>query len=209
MRRIPVLLLVLCVAYSACADTPYFPVRKKAGDAGVSEFEAQWYGKALSRMKEPRLPEVSKDKKVVVYRFTILPTWGNPIAIRAQKQGGIFSLSARRLDGEGGYDPGHLVEQKDLKLSEADSRSLDSLVTALKFFHMPSEDEISGHDGDEWILEGVADGKYHIAQRWCAADYDPKKRKLEPFLALCKFLTDKSTLSERPKNRGVELIPAK
>jgi hypothetical protein len=207
MRLIPVL-LVLCVAYSACADTPYFPVRTKQGEAGVTDFEAQWYGKALSRMKEPRLPELSKDTKAVVYRFTILPTWGNPIAVRAQKQDGIFRLSARRLDGEGGYDPGKLVEQKNLKLSETDSKSLDSLVTALKFFHMPGHEDVLGFDGEEWILEGVADGKYHIVQRW-SADYDPKNRKLEPFLAFCKFLIDKSTLSERPKNRGHELIPAK
>ena len=209
MRLILVLLPILCVTYSACADSPYFPVRKKQGDAGISEFEAQWYGKALSLMKEPRLPEVAKDKKAVVYRFTILPTWGNPIAVRAEKQDGIYSLFARRLDGDGGYDPGKLVEQKDLKLSEPDSKSLDSLVTALKFFHMPSEDEVEGCDGDEWILEGVADGKYHFVQRWCAGKYDPKERKLQPFLALCKFLIDKSTLSERPKNKGHELIPAK
>ncbi len=39
-----------------------------------------------------------------------------------------------------------------------------------------------------------------------APSYDPGKRKLTAFLALCKFLVDKSTLSERPKNKGHKLI---
>jgi hypothetical protein len=42
--------------------------------------------------------------------------------------------------------------------------------------------------------------------RWCAPFYDPEKRKLTSFLSLCKFLLDKSTLSERPKNKGHKLI---
>ena len=155
-----------------------------------------------------RLPEIAKEGKAVVYRFTILPTWGNPIAVRARKEANTFTLSARRLDGEGGYDPGKLVEQKEVELTEVESMALESLIKELKFFRMSTDDETYGKDGDEWILEGVAEGKYHVVQRWCAAKYDPKKRGLEPFLALCKFLVDKSTLSERPKNKGREILPA-
>lgn len=208
MRLIGLFLLMMCGAFSP-QDAPYFPIREKDGDAGITTFEAEWYGKALSRMNEPRLPETAKDAKAVVYRLTILPTFGHPIAIRVQNGARGFDLAARRLDGQGGYDPGKLVEQKDVTLTGDDSKQLESLVAALNLFAMATDDDNRGLDGDEWIVEGVAAGKYHVVQRWCAAACDTKGRGLEPFLALCRFLIDKSTLSERPKNCGVEILPTK
>ena len=207
--RLLLFLLLLIFASPALPDASYFPVRKGANDPGVSEFEADWYGKALDRMKEPRLPGLAKDPRAVVFRFTILPTWGNPISVRAEKAGPIYKLFARRLDGQGGYDPGKLVEQPEVALTESDSTTLNSLIAAVNFFNLPTEDEVRGFDGDEWILEGVADGRYHVVDRWCAADYDPGKRGLEAFLTLCRFLIDKSTLTEVPRNKGHEIFPPK
>jgi len=146
------------------------------------------------------------DSSAEMYRITILPTWGNSIAVRVQKHGESYSLSARRLDGQAGYDPGKLVESKDVALGADDSKTLAQLIQDLNFFQMPTEDNVRGFDGDEWIIEGVSHGKYHIAERWCAPSYDSGKRKLTAFLALCKFLVDKSTLSERPSNKGHKLI---
>jgi hypothetical protein len=182
------------------------PIKTKAGDEGVTAFAAKWYGKSLELMKEPCLPEFAKDASAEVYRILILPTWGNPIVVRVQRRGKKFSLSARRLDGQAGYDPGKLVETKDIDLSSEDSIALDSLIQNLSFFQLAVDDDVKGFDGDEWILEGVSQGKYHVVQRWCAKDYDPKKRKLTTFLDLFKFLLDKSTLSERPKNKGHKLM---
>jgi hypothetical protein len=190
----------------AFADDSYFPIKTKAGGEGVTAFEAKWYGKSLERMNEPRLPEFVKDVSAEVYRIMILPTWGNPIAVRVQRHGELYDLSARRLDGQGGYDPGKLVKAKDIELGADDSKSLALLIQNLNFFQMPTNDDVMGMDGDEWIIEGVSQGKYHIAVRWCADSYDPEKRKLSAFLALCKFLVDKSTLSGRPKNKGHKLI---
>jgi hypothetical protein len=195
-----------CGITLAFADDSYFPIKTKVGDEGVTAFEAQWYGKSLERMKEPRLPDLAKDVKVDVYRMMILPTWGNSIVVRVRRNGKLYSLSARRLDGQAGYDPGKLVEAKDIDLSADDSDALDALIQNLNFFQLSTRDGVFGHDGDEWILEGVSQGKYHLVHRWCASDYDPKKRKLTAFLALCKFLLGKSTLSERPKNKGHKLI---
>jgi hypothetical protein len=197
---------LFCATASAAADDPYFPVKTKTGGEGVTGFESKWYGQSLERMKEPRLPEFAKDANADVYRITILPTWGNSIAVRVQKHGELYSLSARRLDGQAGYNPGKLVESKDIALGEDDSKTLGVLIQNLNFFQMSTEDDVRGMDGDEWIIEGVSQGKYHVAVRWCAPSYDPEKRKLTAFLALCKFLVDKSTLSERPKNKGRGLI---
>jgi len=184
----------------------YFPIRTKSGTEGVTAFESQWYGKSLERMNEPRLLARTKDPNAEIYRFTILPTWGNSITVRVQRHAELYSLSARRLDGQAGYDPGKLAESKDIELDANDSKTLEVLIQNLNFFRLPTDDGVMGFDGDEWIMEGVSHGNYHVVERWCAGDYNPRKRGLKPFLALCKFLIDRSTLSERPRNKGHKLI---
>jgi hypothetical protein len=187
----------------------YFQTTTKAGDERKTAFEAQksqWFGKFLAEMNEPTLPEFTKDVNVEVYRMIILPTWGNSILVRVQKHGTIYSLSSRRLDGQAGFELGKLVEAKDSELSEEDSKALQQLIQNLSFFQLAADDGVLGLDGDEWILEGVFQGKYHTVKRWCASSYNPDKRELKAFLHLCKFLVDKSSLSERPKNRGQKLI---
>jgi hypothetical protein len=201
---LPVLYCSLALAL-ARADSPYFPVKANAAD-GITAFEAQWYGKSLQRMNEPRLPASVSDPDAQIYRVMVLPTWGNSIVVRAEKHGKTYRLSARRLDGQAGYDPGRLVESKEVDLDNADSTTLEVLIYNLHFFQMPIRDDVIGFDGSEWILEGVAHGKYHVVARWSATSYGPDKRRLTNFLALYRFLLDKSELSQRPSNRGHKLM---
>jgi len=201
-----VFLEILCATASAFADDSYFPIKTKSGEEGVTPFEAQWFGKFLAQMKEPPLPEFTKDANAEVYRMMILPTWGNAILVRVQKHGAIYSLSARRLEGQAGFGVGKLVEAKDFELSAEDSKALEQLIRNLSFFQLATDDDVLGDDGDEWIFEGVSEGTYHVAKRWCASSYNPNKRGLMAFLNLCRFLVNKSTLSERPKNKGHKLI---
>jgi hypothetical protein len=116
VKAIILALALWCAAGLAFADDSYFPIKTNAGGEGVTAFRSKWYGESLERMNEPRLPELVKDVKAEVYRIMILPSWGNPIVVRVQKHGELYSLSARRLDGQGGYDPGKLVEAKDIEL---------------------------------------------------------------------------------------------
>lgn len=185
----------------AFADGPYFPIKTKAGEPGVSAFEAAWYGKCLDQMKEPRLPEAAKETNAVIYRMMILPTGGNPIAVRVQKLNGVYSISARRLDGKAGFYAGKLIEQKDIQLSEDDSRALDVLITNLNLFEMPTDDEVVGLDGVECIVEGVSGGKYHVVERWCPDSYNSQERSLKAFNALCRFLVDRSGLAKSSENK--------
>ena len=163
-------------------------------------------GKLLEKLHEPELTELNKDANAEVYRVMIFPTWGNLVLVRVQRHGELYSLSARRLDGQAGFETGKLIESKDVELNGEDSKTLETLIANLNFFQFAADDKVIGTDGDEWTIEGVSRGKYHIAERWCAADYNPAKRGLKPFLALCKFLVDKSKLSQRPSNRGRKLI---
>jgi hypothetical protein len=206
MRPIVAIFLLLFGSLAgAQVGGSYFPIRKQTGDEGVTAFEAQWYAKSLKRINEPCLPGLVKDPSVEMYRITILPTWGNPIVVRLRKQGETYALSARRLDGQGGYDPGKLVESKEVNLSLQDSRAFEALLHKLDFFHLRSADEVLGKDGDQSVLEGVYQGRYHVITRWTAS-YHTAERGLIDFADLCKFMIDKSTLSERPRNKGHKLI---
>jgi hypothetical protein len=190
------------------ADNSYFPIQTTRGGEGLTQFEAQWYSRFLEKMEEPPLPEFANNTTAQIYRILILPTWGNPICVQVQKHGDTYDLSARRLDGFAGYQVGALIESKRVQLDDTDSKALDALVSSASFFRLPSKEDKKwvGMDGDDWVLEGLSGGKYHVVSRWCASSYNSKKRGLKPFVALCKFLIDESTLSQRPENKGHKLI---
>lgn len=156
LRTILLVPTLLCSLALALADDSYFPIRTKDGTEGVTAFEAQWYSKCLERMNEPRLPELARDAKAEIYRVTILPTWGNAIAVRVSRRGESYNLSARRLSGQAGFEAGKLVEEKDIELGAEDSKALQVLLQKLNFFQLSTDDGFIGLDGDEWILEGVS-----------------------------------------------------
>ena len=187
-------------------ESPRIPAKTKDSKEGVTAFEAKWYGGNLKRLDEERLSDLAKGDNAEAYRMMILPTWGNTIMVRVEKKQGGFVLISKRLNGQAGYDPGKLAETREVTLSAEDTRKLTALFADAKFFEMPTEEDVRGFDGDETVFEGVSGRKYHVITRWCATAYDPKKRGLLAFNALCKFLNDKSKLSERPQNKGHRLM---
>jgi hypothetical protein len=201
-----VLLAPLLYALTWAFNRSYFPAQTKVETGVATASEAQWLDKFLARMNEPELPGFTKDVNAEVYRMIILPTWGNSILVRVEKHRTIYRLSASRLDGQAGFELGKLVEAKNFELSQEDSKALDQLIRNVSFFQLPTEDGVLGTDGEAWILEGVSQGKYHVVHRWAASSYNVKERRLTAFLNLCRFLVDKSALSERPKNKGHKLI---
>ena len=77
-----------------------------AGKKELSVFNSEWYSKHLKKMGERPLAAYASGN-ISVYRFTILPTWGNPVSVRLTINGTKAQIEARRLDGQGGYDPGN------------------------------------------------------------------------------------------------------
>src|SRR5262250_1510210 len=194
------LILVGLVALAAMSqqEDSRVPVKTKDLAEGVSAFEARWYDGNLKRLDEERLRDLAKGNDAEAYRMTILPTWGNTIMVRVEKRPDGFFLVSKRLDGQAGYDPGKLVETKTVQLAPEETQKLSELLSEARFFEMAKDQNVRGLDGDKTVFEGVFKGKYHVISRWCATAYDPKKRGLLAFNALCKFLIDKSKLSERP-----------
>jgi hypothetical protein len=176
---------------------PFFPHDEK-GRRGVSASQEQWYSKHLRVMQEESLQSLAKDKNAEVYRFTLLPTWGGPRSVRLSKKEDHFLMVFSRLDGDGGYDPGKLVEHKTASLRQEQVDEFKKLFARVHFFAQPSEDQNRGFDGSEWILEAVAGGQYHVVVRWTPKEYEPEKRGTVDFVKACEWLVAHAPANGEP-----------
>ncbi|HKW31080.1 MAG TPA: hypothetical protein VJT54_17280 [Verrucomicrobiae bacterium] len=167
---------------------------------------AAGFEESLTKMGETNLTSFASRSNDVCFRFTILPTWGNPVCIRIQQDEKIFRLVAKRLEGEAGYRVGKLVETKERVLSERESKELLRSIDALHFFEMPTtESNEDGRDGESWYLEGVQHGEFHKIERWTAG-FETKKRGLNELVKFCALLVKFAELEEPPKNKGHEIF---
>ncbi len=190
----------LCIGLADAQEASYFPL-DKAGVRGISDFENQWYSKILDRLGEQSLLE-SKPSRSEKFRFVLIPTWGNPRSVHLSITDGVAKIEGKRLDGQGGYDPGNLVEKTFVKLTELEVKEVRTLYDKLDFFRLNTRDKTKGKDGSEWILEVVDGRKYHVVVRWSPAEYDPDKRQTTGFVNLCKWLHKKAQFKEDAKNKG-------
>jgi hypothetical protein len=99
-----------CSVNSKTRDTVllYFPLKDSTQDStecanSLDTFMNVWYSKNLAAMKEPILAEYEADNET--YRFTWLRSFNEPITIRIQKVNSDFTLTVKRLSGQGGYKP--------------------------------------------------------------------------------------------------------
>lgn len=196
-------MILLCCVSVFAADAKKSDVYKKVKKT-LSVFEDEWYGKCFKRLEEPSLTTFDS-KKSNVYRFTVLPTWGNAVSVRLTIKDESVEIEARRLDGQAGYEPGKLVEKKSAALSTEDIKEFKKLFDKLKFYDMETEDKNRGFDGSEWIIEALQDGKYHYVTRWSPA-YDTKRRGTTDFVDVCKWIYKKCPLKSDLTNKGNVII---
>jgi len=194
------LFALLCIGLADAQAPSYFPV-DKIGVSGISDFENQWYSNILDRFGEQSLM-VAKPSRTKVFRFLLIPTWGNPRSVHLSITDGFAKIEGKRLYGQGGYDPGKLIEKTSFKLTEAEVKELTTLYDKLDFFNLNTRDKMQGKDGSKWILEVVDERKYHVIVRWSPTEYDPDKRQTIGFVNICKWLHKKAQFKEDAKNKG-------
>ena len=124
-----------------------------------------WYGQHLRAAGEARLcPSAAVEE----YRFLWLRSFHRPVVVRvAADSAGRATLTARVLDGAGGYEPGRVARDTTFTLSPDRWRELRRRLD-MGFWHVPTHpppDGLIGLDGAQWILEGVAGGQYHVVDR--------------------------------------------
>lgn len=115
-------------------------------------------------MKEPILADCEED--IEIYRFTWLRTFHNPIMIRAQKVKSNFTLTVKRLSGQGGYEPGQIIMNKTFKIKETEWNEIQSKLKQINFYQLNAENDFRGFDGAEWIFEDATQNNYHFTTRW-------------------------------------------
>lgn len=147
---------------------PFFPVGSEDGPASLSEFRVEWYSKHVRAMREPSLWELSrKGSAATTYRFLLLPSFTHPIAVRVTKDGTGATLRAVVMSGKGGYLPGRPAIDHTLRLDAAQWAELEKQVEAANFWTLPTKErDDSGSDGEQYIVEGLSGGRYHVVDRW-------------------------------------------
>ena len=175
--------LLLVLAGSLAAQTQYFPPRVfcRAGEAEP----CNWYAPHLRAMGEPSLWELSKSQSVESYRFLWLRTFHHPVSARLDlRSDGSAELVVKVLSGQGGYKPGHLTQNRTLKISKDSVDYFLELLNKAQFWTAPTEQEADGVgcDGAQWIMEGVKTSQYHVVDRWSPKEGPYRKAAL--FLAI-------------------------
>lgn len=143
-------------------DRTYFP--DGAIHPGRDDFLVRWYSEDLFAMREPSLWALSReDPGAVAFRFTYLPSFRRPLAVRVIPAGDSATLHAVRLDAVSGYAGGKPTDRRTVKLSEDQWAGLKRLVNDAGFWTLPNEMWTSGvADGAGYVFEGIEGGKYHV-----------------------------------------------
>jgi hypothetical protein len=153
------------------AGIPIRPCRDSlayfAGTA-VSDREG-WYGLHLAALREPVLCQRHSEEGKETYRFTWLPSFHSTVVVRIDTDTSGLYLTAKIESGAGGYDPGRLARDTTFRLSETHASQFGELLLSTGFWRQPTVPPPGGGmgvDGAQWIYEGVANGRYHVVDRW-------------------------------------------
>src|SRR3984957_20761622 len=114
-------------------------------------------------MREPSISAASKDESLVAYRFLWLRTFHHPIAIRLTiRRDGNASMIAKMTNGQGGYNPGNLLQNTGIEIPRDQVEQFSRLLQEAGFWASQTGNMEAGLDGAEWVLEGVKNGAYRV-----------------------------------------------
>jgi hypothetical protein len=147
----------------------YFPQKIWGNDMSPKHSQAGWYGKHLEAMNEKSLLDSSRES-AETYRFLWLRTFHHPIFVRVECARTEVKLFTKELDGLGGYAPGKISRSGEGVLTESEWCEFLRLLDKADFWKMPSENDVLGNDGAQWVLEGVKENRYHVVDRWTPRD---------------------------------------
>jgi hypothetical protein len=167
MNRIAILVLVLLVVFLASAQELYFPKGSLSAHPRSDSFKAEWYSTYLKALNEPSLLQLARKSDSESYRFVWLRTFHHSVVVRLDvRKDEIGELTVKVSDGAGGYKPGQIIENLSRPLTREETKMFLAKIQKLNFWTLPTQQEIPGNDGAQWIIEGVKDGRYHVVDWW-------------------------------------------
>lgn len=140
----------------------------------LGEVEREWYPKHWRAACEKPLQDAEQTggDDQFVFRFSLLPSFDNPLIFRLETREHGHRLIVKQLTGHGGYEPGIISRSKELELSEDEIKIIrdklrmmrGSRAAAMAQFEKegPKDTCFFTFDGTEWILEVVEHGQYDI-----------------------------------------------
>lgn len=149
----------------------------------LRSFTNKWYSKHLFTLKEPILFNKINSRENII-RFTHLGTWSNPFSYRIEKVDDKFLLIYKRTNGLGGYETGTLVKNKTREISSKKWNEILEKIKQINVWNIPTNETRMYTDGEEWILEILIDGKYHLIVRTSPDSNENEKE----FVQLCKLI---------------------
>lgn len=167
---------------NACIQEKKFPCNLLEPNDSLDEFVNRWYSKHLKSLKEPILYKLYNEDKDII-RFTNLGTWSNPFSYRIENNNGQITGIYNLTDGQGGYKAGNRIEHKEKTLNKDSWEQLLLKINSVGFWKIRTHDPNMILDGEEWILEILIDGKYHVVTRNSPDNYDGKQ-----YAELCKLV---------------------
>ena len=120
--------------------TFYFETKPNWQDTtnnAVDSFVNSWYSKMLFALHEPVLKKYNGDKEI--YRFTWLRTFNHPVSLRLEKQGDIVKLFSKVCYGAGGYEPGKIILDTTIILTQKQVDTINIKLDNAKFWALPGD----------------------------------------------------------------------
>ena len=141
-----------------------------------------WSSKYLTAAGEKKLYQYTNP---VHFRFSYQPCFRPPLIFHiAGNSKGSFMLTATKLSGDGGYEPGVVESLSRKKVTNEQVAELKNLLKLNKFYELSSDYMSAGLDGACEILEVYDNGKYHVVPR---CNFGDLNGILEWFLEISDF----------------------
>lgn len=135
----------------------------------------------LSALKEPCLYGFELPANSVIYRFTWLRSFDNPISIRIEKNGDKIMLYWKAGKGAGGYEPTGIKNTGKKKLSKKKWDKFVNFINEANFSSLPNEKYMPMTDGATWTIERKNSSDFKVHHTNC-----PDKEVKEACLFLLK-----------------------
>ncbi|HTE27747.1 hypothetical protein [Flavitalea sp.] len=118
-------------------------------------------------MYEPFIDTTQIEASKFWFRVTVDPVFRTPYMLIAEMENGQTKITLKTTDGRGGYYPGSLDTEVIRYFGDTTYNSLQEKLHLQNFWSLKQDTScMVGVDGENWIIEGINQGKYNVIFRW-------------------------------------------